>query len=180
VRTYRAGEVVAAEYSCADNGSGLSACEGPVGNGAPIDTASVGTRTFTVHAADAVGHESSRTVTYRVVECRYVSLGVSPSTVAGGSIVRIAASLRSCSTKAQTVALRFIFTGLPRRSGCHIVRTTMLTTPPFTLSPGFNRSLSFPYRVPERTCAGDYSVSVATFVDGNLVETTSAALTVVR
>jgi hypothetical protein len=150
-----------------------------VSDGAAIDTQSVGTWTFTVHAADVVGNESATSVSYQV-ECRYLSLGLSPSTVAAGSVVRISASLRSCSAKAQTVALRFTFAGLPRRSGCHDVRTTILTTPPFTLSPGFHRSLSFPYRVPKRTCAGDYSVSVATFVDGSLVETTSAALTVVR
>jgi hypothetical protein len=178
-RTYRLGEVVAAEYSCSDGGSGTGTCAGPVGNGAAIDTHSAGSRTFTVRATDAVGNESETSVTYQV-ECDYVSLGVSPSTVAAGGVVRIVTSLRSCSTKAQTIALRFTFTGLPRRSGCHDVRTTILTTPPFPLPPRFHRSLSFPYRVPKRTCSGDYSVSVVTFVDGSLVDTASATLTVVR
>ncbi len=176
--TYQFGEVIAAGYSCADNGSGLSTCAGPVSDGAAIDTHSVGTRTFTVHATDVVGHESSATVTYQV-ECHYVSVGVSPSTVVAGNVVSIVTSLRSCSTSAQTVALRFTFTGLPR-SRCHHAGTTIFTTPRFTLAPGSNRSLSFGFRVPRMTCAGDYSVSVATLVDGSLVETTSATLTVVR
>jgi len=176
---YQFGEVVAAGYSCSDNGSGISTCAGPVSDGAAIDTHSVGTRTFTVQTTDVVGNESSATVTYQV-ECHYVSVGVSPSTVVAGNAVSIVAALRSCSTNAQTVALRFTFTGLPSRSRCQHAPTTILTTPRITLEPGFNRSLSFRFHVPKRTCAGDYLVAVATLVNGSLEETTSAALTVVR
>jgi hypothetical protein len=179
VRAYRLEEVVAAEYSCSDDGSGVDNCAGPVGSGAAIDTQSGGAKTFTVRASDVVGNESATSVTYQV-ECRYLSLGLSPSTVAAGSVVRVAAGLRSCSTEAEKVILRFTFTGHRHRSGCQDVRTTILTTPPFRLSPGFHGSLSFPFRVPKRTCAGDYFVSVGTFVDGSLVDTTSATLTVVR
>src|SRR5688572_11531206 len=83
----------------------LLAC-GPVIKGAAIDTHAAGTRPFTVHATDIAGNSSSTSVAYHV-ECDHVSLGLSPSTVVAGDVVRIAASLRSCSANAQTIALRF-------------------------------------------------------------------------
>ena len=45
---------VLADYECADEplGSGLVSCAGDVADGAPIDTASVGTKSFAVEAAD--------------------------------------------------------------------------------------------------------------------------------
>lgn len=66
--TYAPGQQVLASYSCADqpNGSGVASCEGTVANGAPLDTAGFGPRSFTVDAADAAGNSSSRTVTYTV------------------------------------------------------------------------------------------------------------------
>src|SRR5262249_32324258 len=49
-------------------GSGLLAsCNGSVPNGASIDTSSVGTKSFTVTAADAVGNKTDATVPYRVI-----------------------------------------------------------------------------------------------------------------
>jgi hypothetical protein len=63
-----AGDTVTSLYSCADAGSGLAAsggCVGPVASGSPVDS-TAGTKTFTVNAADAVGHTSSKSVTYQV------------------------------------------------------------------------------------------------------------------
>jgi len=63
---YVFGQSVAADYSCTDGGSGLASCVGTVANGANVDTASVGSKTFAVTSADALGHESSQSVTYQV------------------------------------------------------------------------------------------------------------------
>jgi hypothetical protein len=60
--TYARGERVAADYSC----PGASTCAGTVPAGAPIDTATAGSRSFTVTAADAAGNPSLRRVVYRV------------------------------------------------------------------------------------------------------------------
>ncbi len=57
---------VSAAYSCTDGGSGVAACNGPVASGAPIDTASVGARVFTVNASDKVGNGSTSYVNYSV------------------------------------------------------------------------------------------------------------------
>ena len=63
---YLLNQVVAANYNCSDGGSGLANCAGPVANDANIDTASPGTRTFTVNAADVAGNTSSKSIGYRV------------------------------------------------------------------------------------------------------------------
>ena len=177
--TYRLGEIVHADYACSDEGSGVNLCAGPVSSGAAIDTSSIGPKTFTVQAADNAGNPAAASVTYQV-GCDYVSLGLSPSTVVAGTTVRIAAGLQSCSTTAQTIVLRFTLTGAGRPHGCSAVKTTTLTTPPIALPAGFNRSVSFSYRVPAGTCPGEYLVSVATLVGGAAVDTERATLTVVR
>lgn len=66
---YELGAVVAASYSCRDepSGSGLAICAGDVPNGAPLDTASVGLKSFTVRATDRAGNATTETVSYRVV-----------------------------------------------------------------------------------------------------------------
>ena len=60
-------QAVAASYSCADGGSGVALCVGPVPSGSNIDTAPpAGTKTFAVFAADKTGNVSSQTVTYQI------------------------------------------------------------------------------------------------------------------
>lgn len=64
---------VEAGYSCAEAGSGLAACSGPVAVGGAVDTASVGAKTFRVIASDAVGNTAEQSVNYSVL---YASTGV--------------------------------------------------------------------------------------------------------
>jgi hypothetical protein len=71
--SYTFGQAVAASYGCTDGGSGLGPCNGTVINGSNIDTASVGTKTFTVTAADAVLNASTLTSTYYV---KYAASGM--------------------------------------------------------------------------------------------------------
>jgi hypothetical protein len=65
--SFTQGASVAASYTCSDDdGSGVASCTGSVGNDAPIDTGSVGPKTFTVTALDNAGNENHQTVTYTV------------------------------------------------------------------------------------------------------------------
>jgi hypothetical protein len=67
--TYWTGQPVYSLYDCTDySGSGLASCAGPVASGAPIDTATAGTHTFTVTATDGNGDTTSDTHTYNVVD----------------------------------------------------------------------------------------------------------------
>ncbi|HZI81113.1 MAG TPA: PKD domain-containing protein [Vicinamibacterales bacterium] len=65
---YLVNTVVVASYSCEDAASGgLASCSGPVADGSPLDTSSVGTKQFTVTASDRAGNQTTATHTYRVV-----------------------------------------------------------------------------------------------------------------
>jgi len=63
--TYLIHQSVAADYGCSDDW-GIKTCVGPAVNGAPIDTGSVGAKSFVVSATDATGHTASRSVSYSV------------------------------------------------------------------------------------------------------------------
>ena len=60
------GDMIAADYDCTSD-SAMVECAGPVADGASIDTATVGWKTFSVHALDADGDETTDQVSYRVV-----------------------------------------------------------------------------------------------------------------
>ncbi|MCW2986416.1 MAG: Kelch repeat-containing protein [Conexibacter sp.] len=64
--TFAKDQVVAADFSCTDGGSGLASCTGTSSLGAAIDTATTGAHTFTVTATDNVGNSSTKTITYAV------------------------------------------------------------------------------------------------------------------
>jgi Pro-kumamolisin, activation domain len=73
---------VAASYSCADGGSGVATCAGPVASGSPFDTSTVGTKIFTVNATDKVGNASNQPVSYNVTY--KICLLYDPTTPSGG------------------------------------------------------------------------------------------------
>jgi hypothetical protein len=64
---YRLNATVTASYACSDGGSNVASCSGFVNSGAGIDTASVGSKVFTVEATDKVGNPASESRTYGVV-----------------------------------------------------------------------------------------------------------------
>jgi hypothetical protein len=66
---YLLNQVVNADYECEDEagGSGLASCVGDVADGDPIDTSSVGAKTFTVDAEDNAGNPNSLTHDYSVI-----------------------------------------------------------------------------------------------------------------
>jgi hypothetical protein len=62
---YTVGQAVTKDVQCADAGSGLTAgtC---AGHGTPLDTATAGTKSFSIVATDNVGNTATATVTYTV------------------------------------------------------------------------------------------------------------------
>lgn len=73
---YLLNQAVAVNYSCVDGGSGLSSCSGTVASGASLDTSSVGSKSFTVTAIDALGNKTLDTNNYTVT--------YAPSGICGG------------------------------------------------------------------------------------------------
>jgi hypothetical protein len=80
--TYTLNQIVLASYSC--TGPNVTQCLGTVSNGAAIDTASAGTKTFTVTALVSGGPTASSTVTYTVIAGPVAT--VSPSSVNFGNV----------------------------------------------------------------------------------------------
>ena len=66
--TYQLNASANAIYGCSDDGSGVASCQGPAATGTPIDTSSIGTKTFAVASTDAVGNSANFSVTYNVVQ----------------------------------------------------------------------------------------------------------------
>jgi Bacterial pre-peptidase C-terminal domain len=68
--TFGRGDQVLADFDCADeqDGSGLASCVGTVDDGQPIDTATLGQKSFSVTATDAAGNDTTVTHTYNVVD----------------------------------------------------------------------------------------------------------------
>ena len=64
--TYHVGQSVVADYACADTDSTIVSCDGPVADGAAIDTATPGAKTFTVDATDSDGGTGTAAASYSV------------------------------------------------------------------------------------------------------------------
>jgi hypothetical protein len=65
---YTQGQAVPAAFTCADQpgGSGLASCTASSANGAPIDTGTLGTHSFTVTATDNAGRQRTQSINYTV------------------------------------------------------------------------------------------------------------------
>jgi Domain of unknown function DUF11 len=73
--SYNQAQVVDASYSCTDGafGPGISSCTGPVANGAPINTSTTGSHSFTVTATSSDGQSTSQTSNYTVVAVAHLA-----------------------------------------------------------------------------------------------------------
>jgi hypothetical protein len=105
--TYELGAQVLADYACADepNGSGVDSCEGSVADGAAVDTASLGQKTFTVNASDHAGNTESKSVSYTVVDTKAPSIVV--TTPAPGAVYAVGEQVAadySCSDDGSGIA----------------------------------------------------------------------------
>lgn len=60
------GFTINVSYRCEDIESGIASCVGTVPDGSPLDTSSIGTKSFAVTATDRVGNTVTRTSTYYV------------------------------------------------------------------------------------------------------------------
>jgi beta-propeller repeat-containing protein len=99
--TYLLGASEIADYKCADAGSGVTNCSGPVPSGSGIDTATVGAKPFSVSASDLVGNAASLQVPYAVT---YDVCALYDATKAykGGSTIPI--RLRLCDASGRNVS----------------------------------------------------------------------------
>jgi len=77
---------VPANYACADAGSGVYSCAGPVANGSSIDSNTPGSHTFAVTAIDAAGNTTTSNQTYTVAYNQCVLFDATKSYQSGSTV----------------------------------------------------------------------------------------------
>ena len=142
----------------------------------PVPTTTHGPQTLTVWATDLAGNTASASVPYTV--CQYVSIGFNPSSVTRGSFTIVTGTLMSCVSTPQKVTITFTLKGPLQPNACSGSESLMFTTPPFTLKPNTDATVSFPFLVPKKICAGTYNVVATTISNGVVLDTSSASLRV--
>lgn len=118
--TYTLNQSVGAAYACNDPDSTSVTCVGTVANGSPIDTATTGSKTFTVVGTDQANNQASTSVTYSV-GYGICSLYDQTKAVNSGAVVPIKVALcdsgnanqSSSSITVTAVAVTLVATGAP-------------------------------------------------------------------
>ena len=87
---YALHQQVAASFTCHDTASPIASCVGTVADGAFVDTASAGTRTFTVAAEDAAGNKASLDLVYTTNKGIPVITWAAPSAITFGTALSAA------------------------------------------------------------------------------------------
>jgi hypothetical protein len=81
---YRQGTKVLADYRCDDAFGQLASCTGTVPSGSPLDTATIGSRSFVVTARDQAANKVSRTMNYTVAAATVASYRLVPTSLSFG------------------------------------------------------------------------------------------------
>lgn len=72
------GAALALSYSCGDEISGITSCSGSLPSGSPIDTMSVGPRTYSITASDRAGNTTTRQVNVTISSVDNTAPSVQP------------------------------------------------------------------------------------------------------
>jgi len=97
-----------------------------------------------------------------------LSLGVTPTTVSGGSTVTVFGSITNTSSRSEKVTINYDVVGPCNYTDNYLVKVT--------LRAGETRTSSNSYTVP--ACAGDYTVTATATSGGTVLDVKSATVTV--
>jgi hypothetical protein len=132
----------------------------------------IGTHTITITATDAAGNTSTATTTFTVVQPRLdFSLSVSPTTVVQGKLAKLDIAYANQSVQRLSVSFVVRFTS-PCGSG------VVDSVGPFLINGGMEKNANVQFHVPKTACTGLYTLTLEAYVEGVLVGTTTAELTV--
>ena len=175
-QTYKAGQKnVVANFTCTDPtpGAGTASCTGN-GGAANLDTTPTGgvltTKTFSVTGTDkAIPPNSITTPFTYFVSCNYAAVTLKPSTISKTklpTLIGITASVTDCMTASQKVVVNFSVSG-PIGKNCAAGSQSLFSTPAFTIKSGTANSVTFPFPILKGACAGTYTVTTTTTVQGS-------------
>ena len=162
---------VVAGTKASDNCGPVTLTQSPLA-GAVVGT---GTHTITITATDAAGNTSTATTTFTVNSVNpgglTFSLSVSPTTVQRNKQAKIDIAYANTSTQRLTVSFIVRYT-----SPCGSF--VLDNVGPVPINAGAEKSANIPFHVPKMACTGQYTLTLAAYVEGVLVGTTTANLTV--
>jgi F0F1-type ATP synthase assembly protein I len=132
----------------------------------------LGTHTITITAKDAAGNTATATTTFTVNGGGLsFSLSISPTSVSPGKVVKL--DLHYSNTTSEKIWVSFVvrYTS-PCGSG------VIDTGGPLPVNADSDRNINSQFHVPNDACTGLYTLILESYVNGALVGTTSAGLTV--
>ena len=129
------------------------------------------------YSGDANFIKSSSAALAEQVVCGLL-VGISPSTMHWGGTVTVSGQLISCSSTSQTVVVKFTLNATFQPNKCGSAQSVIFTSPPITLPAKTSKTVSFNFVIPSGTCTGKYSITAATLVNGTVVNSSTASLTV--
>jgi hypothetical protein len=145
--SYTFHQIVNANYSCADSGSGVASCVGTVANGSAINTSlPLGSKTFSVVATDVAGNSDTTSVTYTLVGYTFGGFK-NPLTLTDKDF-----------KKSSTIPVKFVITDLNGAPISGAVATLKVNGVPAVSSGGSNSGMLFRYDA----SAGQYIFNLST------------------
>ena len=158
--------------SAQDNCGAVSITQSPLAG----TVVGAGTYTVTISAMDQAGNTSTATTTYTVQANNgslTFSLDVSPAQVKRGKSVKLRASYSNDTGTTQTVTFTIRYT-----SPCG--NLTVGNIGPIQVKKSGQGQVTLPLLIPDGACVGLYTLTLESYVDGSMVETTTATLNVIH
>jgi ribosomal protein S30 len=163
----------AAGITAQDNcGGSVTITQNPVSG----TTVGIGTHTVTITATDQAGNATSKTTTFTVQASGgglEFSLQVSPPQTKRGKIVKLMASYSNNTGAQQSVTFAFRYA-----SPCGSF--TIGNIGPIKIKAGAHGHATIPLLIPSNACTGVYTLTLESYVSGQLIGTTTATLDVTR
>jgi hypothetical protein len=133
----------------------------------------IGTHTITITATDAAGNTSTATTTFTVNGGGDLSfsLNVSPTTVDAGKNAKL--EIAYSNSSANRISVRFT---VRYSSPCGNAIIDDIGS--LSINAGTDKSAYLPFHVPKDACTGLYTLTLEAYVEGVLVGTTTAQMTV--
>jgi hypothetical protein len=160
-------DVVAATIA-SDNCGPVTVTQSPL----PGTVVGTGTHTITITATDATGNTSTATATFTVKGASLTfSLSISPTTIERGKMAKL--DIAYTNNTSERLSVSFV---VRDTSSCG--SAVINSVGPFQINAGATRNANVQFHVSDTACTGLHTLILAVYVEGRLVGTTTAELTV--
>ena len=161
---------VVAGTTATDNAGPVTVTQSPLAG----TVVGAGTHTITITATDAAGNTSTGTTTFTVIDGRLTfSLSVSPEIVRRGKMAKL--DVNYANTTSERLTVSFVV-----RYASPCGSFVLDNVGPMQINPDMSKTANVNFHVPRYACTGLYTFTLESYVEGVLVGTTTAELTVIN